>query len=275
MFERKISTPSLRAPAGTNLHSRSHRVDVSGGLFETLRIPGGHIPLPTPVEGVDLKQSADVVGKDHTPERRRGQESVGQEHGKLHVLQGSPASESHSKTIACQFLRGSGQRENPHGPASGQHNCAAPQQKKPARGNVQGYTTHHTLRVTEQVHHHSVFQHGYAHAPHPAGEKPRQLESRDPQTTGIGMARGVDESFQTRSPVQQLLHPNRGLFGVDGHQPLVGEIVPLLDHVAGELLWAIVRRALYSEDFAGATACLLYTSPSPRDRTRSRMPSSA
>ena len=25
----------------------------------------------------------------------------------------------------------------------------------------------------------------------------------------------------------------------------------------------------------GATACLLYTSPSPRDRTRSRMPSSA
>ena len=26
---------------------------------------------------------------------------------------------------------------------------------------------------------------------------------------------------------------------------------------------------------AGTTACLLYTSPSPRDRTRSRMPSSA
>ena len=27
--------------------------------------------------------------------------------------------------------------------------------------------------------------------------------------------------------------------------------------------------------FAEATGCLLYTSPSPRDRTRSRMPSSA
>ena len=27
--------------------------------------------------------------------------------------------------------------------------------------------------------------------------------------------------------------------------------------------------------FAGMRACLLYTSPSPRDRTRSRMPSSA
>ena len=29
------------------------------------------------------------------------------------------------------------------------------------------------------------------------------------------------------------------------------------------------------EDFQQAYTCLLYTSPSPRDRTRSRMPSSA
>ena len=29
------------------------------------------------------------------------------------------------------------------------------------------------------------------------------------------------------------------------------------------------------EDFADYRSCLLYTSPSPRDRTRSRMPSSA
>ena len=28
-------------------------------------------------------------------------------------------------------------------------------------------------------------------------------------------------------------------------------------------------------DYAGSNGCLLYTSPSPRDRTRSRMPSSA
>ena len=35
-----------------------------------------------------------------------------------------------------------------------------------------------------------------------------------------------------------------------------------LEHIAGEM------RAVYP-------ACLLYTSPSPRDRTRSRMPSSA
>ena len=31
----------------------------------------------------------------------------------------------------------------------------------------------------------------------------------------------------------------------------------------------------YYGDFAPAERCLLYTSPSPRDRTRSRMPSSA
>ena len=31
----------------------------------------------------------------------------------------------------------------------------------------------------------------------------------------------------------------------------------------------------YFEDNAGGVVCLLYTSPSPRDRTRSRMPSSA
>ena len=32
---------------------------------------------------------------------------------------------------------------------------------------------------------------------------------------------------------------------------------------------------LHVVDLDGARACLLYTSPSPRDRTRSRMPSSA
>ena len=35
------------------------------------------------------------------------------------------------------------------------------------------------------------------------------------------------------------------------------------------------RVALIGSNGAGKTTCLLYTSPSPRDRTRSRMPSSA
>ena len=33
--------------------------------------------------------------------------------------------------------------------------------------------------------------------------------------------------------------------------------------------------ALLFENIKGSSICLLYTSPSPRDRTRSRMPSSA
>ena len=44
---------------------------------------------------------------------------------------------------------------------------------------------------------------------------------------------------------------------------------------------ARVRQLLHADEMTGGTdphlaeACLLYTSPSPRDRTRSRMPSSA
>ena len=35
------------------------------------------------------------------------------------------------------------------------------------------------------------------------------------------------------------------------------------------------KRTIDSTDYDGSKSCLLYTSPSPRDRTRSRMPSSA
>ena len=46
------------------------------------------------------------------------------------------------------------------------------------------------------------------------------------------------------------------------------------------LFWLVAISGLYLYAFfetgvADAYACLLYTSPSPRDRTRSRMPSSA
>ena len=37
----------------------------------------------------------------------------------------------------------------------------------------------------------------------------------------------------------------------------------------------LVRQVQIACDFAKSVSCLLYTSPSPRDRTRSRMPSSA
>ena len=38
----------------------------------------------------------------------------------------------------------------------------------------------------------------------------------------------------------------------------------------GNVLSGLAKRSM-----SGITTCLLYTSPSPRDRTRSRMPSSA
>ena len=40
-------------------------------------------------------------------------------------------------------------------------------------------------------------------------------------------------------------------------------------------LTALIRLKVGSGTEIGSLACLLYTSPSPRDRTRSRMPSSA
>ena len=45
--------------------------------------------------------------------------------------------------------------------------------------------------------------------------------------------------------------------------------------LGGELFSSSGGKATYIRNGAEARACLLYTSPSPRDRTRSRMPSSA
>ena len=50
----------------------------------------------------------------------------------------------------------------------------------------------------------------------------------------------------------------------------------LLDCVeAGKAVMHLVRNNICPKDIMTRKACLLYTSPSPRDRTRSRMPSSA
>ena len=45
--------------------------------------------------------------------------------------------------------------------------------------------------------------------------------------------------------------------------------------IGGDSRTASVRAALHSLQGETVSTCLLYTSPSPRDRTRSRMPSSA
>ena len=57
----------------------------------------------------------------------------------------------------------------------------------------------------------------------------------------------------------------------------------LRKHIVGRTITKVVVRSdsaihdqeMTAEDFRACVDCLLYTSPSPRDRTRSRMPSSA
>ena len=68
----------------------------------------------------------------------------------------------------------------------------------------------------------------------------------------------------------------RYLAGVFGDPELGGEPEPTL----GERLFGPIERVIYRACRVNPGAqqrwtCLLYTSPSPRDRTRSRMPSSA
>ena len=65
-----------------------------------------------------------------------------------------------------------------------------------------------------------------------------------------------------------------------GELPLAGVIVELIDPVSGVVLATTVTDVNGFYEFTQLPdgqyqVCLLYTSPSPRDRTRSRMPSSA
>ena len=46
-------------------------------------------------------------------------------------------------------------------------------------------------------------------------------------------------------------------------------------YCSGQLIYKLLGSSEESEVVAQVAGCLLYTSPSPRDRTRSRMPSSA
>ena len=53
------------------------------------------------------------------------------------------------------------------------------------------------------------------------------------------------------------------------------KVVKEADDAYDLLLYAIPVRISISKDLGGDKTCLLYTSPSPRDRQKSRMPSSA
>ena len=68
----------------------------------------------------------------------------------------------------------------------------------------------------------------------------------------------------------------------DGTAELDGQIIQIITHAEKAALADQARIAGEADgfqraqsEFATTLSCLLYTSPSPRDRTRSRMPSSA
>ena len=71
----------------------------------------------------------------------------------------------------------------------------------------------------------------------------------------------IDERFRRHMAWVGNLPPSRQLAGTCG-----------AEHYTAVLANAILRHPEWME---GATPCLLYTSPSPRDRQKSRMPSSA
>ena len=78
----------------------------------------------------------------------------------------------------------------------------------------------------------------------------------------------LDDEKLCRIEVENLLHqyyPDFKILLTTGNED---EAVEYLRHTRPSVLFLDVM-------LAGCSACLLYTSPSPRDRTRSRMPSSA
>ena len=71
------------------------------------------------------------------------------------------------------------------------------------------------------------------------------------------------------------IHPD-ALFQFDGMAQVVAVTGGTTLHISGQTAMDRHMNLVGGNDYhAQATACLLYTSPSPRDRTRSRMPSSA
>ena len=77
--------------------------------------------------------------------------------------------------------------------------------------------------------------------------------------------------------IESLIQENvKVIFGYPG-----GAVLPIYDELFKQkkIRHILVRHeqaAVHAaEGYARSTGCLLYTSPSPRDRTRSRMPSSA
>ena len=107
-------------------------------------------------------------------------------------------------------------------------------------------------------------------------------ERYDKEVTG--KFRTYLESFVAGANAYAALHPEEvildDLFPLTGHDLIIGNLLGSVE-VSGatkdlqKILNGKIIKELKSNFPKGSNACLLYTSPSPRDRTRSRMPSSA
>src|SRR5664280_177623 len=92
----------------------------------------------------------------------------------------------------------------------------------------------------------------------------------------LGLIASFSLTFQAaRADDQTSTYPDRPVTFVVGFSP--GSSIDLVARVFGKSLSTTLQQPVVVENKSGAAgniaACLLYTSPSPRDRTRSRMPS--
>ena len=86
----------------------------------------------------------------------------------------------------------------------------------------------------------------------------------------FGVGQGVRREEDPR------LLKGKGLFVNDVNIPNQAYAIILRSpHAHAEIKSIDISQALKAKGVIGIYTCLLYTSPSPRDRTRSRMPSSA
>ena len=77
----------------------------------------------------------------------------------------------------------------------------------------------------------------------------------------------------------RMCHPFGDLYGTDAfYRTAYAPLLQAMPDLERRELIVVAGKTAQGEDWLGAMGnyiCLLYTSPSPRDRTRSRMPSSA
>ena len=98
----------------------------------------------------------------------------------------------------------------------------------------------------------------------------------------IILASGKSKRFKSKTPKQFNIYKNKPIYGHSVDKALKSKLfnkIILVTNVPNRIIikdknLLIIKGGKERSD-SSLNACLLYTSPSPRDRTRSRMPSSA